>query len=219
MNMEPLLSYINEAVDINNDGYYAVVTLVRHDGLDCANMAADKFVDLLAADLEKATDEYKGLVHGEAKENRQKYIARISREAKEFAALRWKTDKRRQEYIDRAVFNAENAKKYLYENYISFDFLTDPSVSRPMVCTGLSQDTPEVDLKKCFNEVSKSKYWAKATGWTFKYECSKNSRMHSFRPWIELILDESTTAERKREQDMLNKSIEDFYKGTKYWGD
>ena len=210
--MEPLASYINEAVTINTDGYYRTVTLLRHENIDCPNLTQEEFIELMHADLEKALDEYKNTIHGEVIQNHKDYVARRTKEAEEFAAKKWKTDKRREEYVKRAIFNAENDKWSLREAGIFFDFQPDVSQGIPGVCI-LTPDSDDNHLARCFEEQAKTKWWKKATGWVFKYECGKNSLRHSFRPWIELIMDESSSAERKREQEALDNAISAWYGG------
>jgi len=208
--MEPLISYINEAVITNTDGYYRTVTLLRHENIDCANLTEDEFVELMRADLEKVLDEYKGIIHGEIVQDLKDYVARRTKEAEEFAARKWKTDKRRQEYVKRAIFNAENDRGRLREQGIFFDFKPDVRQGIPGVCI-LSPESSDQQLRSCYKELVDSKWWKKGKGWVFKYECGKNSLRHSFRPWIDLIMDESSSAERKREQKALDDAIQDWY--------
>lgn len=211
--MEPLISYINEAIEINKNEYYRTVTLLRHENIDCPNLTVDEFVEMMHQDLEKALDEYKNAIHGEIKQDHKSYVEYRTKEAEEFAAKKWKTDKRRQEYVKRAIFNAENDTWRLREAGIFFDFRPDIDVASPQVCT-ISPSSSDKDLALCFKEVSKSKWWQKATGWVFKYECDKKTLRYSFRPRIDLIMDESSTAERKREKEALDNAISAWYGGS-----
>lgn len=208
--IEPLANYLNEAIEINSDGYYRTVTLFRHENVDCPNLTQEEFIAMMRADLKKALDEYENTIHGEAVQSHKDYVARRTKEAEEFAAKKWKTDKRRQEYVQRAILNAENDKWHLRKEGIFFDFKPDVRQGIPGVCI-LSPDSDDNKLARCYEEQAKSKWWKKATGWAFKYECGKNSLRYSFRPWIELITDESTAAERKREQKALDDAISAWY--------
>lgn len=208
--MEHLTSCINEAVTINTDGYYRTVTLLQHKNIDCPNLTQDEFIELMQADLEKALDEYKNIIYGEVVQSRKDYVAYRTKEAEEFAAKKWKTNKRREEYVQRVIFNAENDLWHICEAGIFFDFKPNVTEYIPGVCI-LSPGDDDNKLARCFEKQTESKWWKKATGWVFKYECGKDSLRHSFRPWIELIMDESSSAERKREEKALDDAISAWY--------
>lgn len=211
--MEPLYNYLREAVEINSDGYYRTVTLVRRENIKCAELTADQFVEMMWEDLENALDEYKNLNHGEAIERHKEYVERRVKEAEAFAAKKWKTDKRRQEYIDRAKFNAENDTWHLREKGIAFDFHPGVDNGIPGVCILSPTNVTEQQLKACFDKVSAAKWWKKGTGWALKYKCAKDSFRNSFRGEVVLLMDESSTAERKQEQKSLDNAIQAWYNG------
>ena len=76
-----------------------------------------------------------------------------------------------------------------------------------------------IKLSRCFEAVKDNRYFKKATGWKLTYTASDNSYRSSFRPHIELIVDEETAAQMKKDADDLTESVREFYKGCTYWGD
>jgi hypothetical protein len=220
--MKSLSQYINEKAEITNiRGDYRDVILVRHSGIDCANLTEDEFVDLMWADLEEALDEYKGLVHGETVEKRAEYIQRRVKEAEEYAEKRWKKNiQKRQEYISRAKFNAENDKWGLCgESGISFDFNPEVSNETPQCCILNPTRVTDKQLRECYRVIQKSAWWKKSQGWLFRYTCYKHTFKPSFPAQIDLILSPSQSAEKRQAEEDLAKYISSWYEEGKYMGD
>ena len=54
----------------------------------------------------------------------------------------------------------------------------------------------------------KSKYFKKGTGQAFKYTATSEEQPNfNFRPYVDILLDESSRTEQKRDEERLNKNI------------
>ena len=224
--MKSIKEFINEAAEFEliKTEYreYGCVTLVRHENLDLANMTKKQFVKLMSADLKEAIEEYSKIVKPLNDEALKKNIEREVAKATKFAETKYKTQRGKDKYIENARKNAEAKKWYLEDpERIFFDFQPDKgSMGIPMDCI-LKAKTDEEQLSKCYDYLSKNKYFKKATGWAFKYETNSKTEAsyYAFRPYVDLLLDESDRAEQKRDEEMLTQAVQDFYKNSNYWGD
>lgn len=203
-------------------GETGIVTLVRHENVDCANLSKEDFIKLMLEDIKKAVAEYTDICKGYNEERLKTYIEKVKSEAIEYAEKKYKRASYKEKYIQNAIKNAENCKWFL-ENpeSIFFDFKPEKGENGISSDCILGANTDEKQLERCFDTVSKSKYFKKATGWAFKYESRDKNKVSvcSLRPYVDLLLDEDSRAEQKRDEERLAKSIEDFYKGSNYWGD
>ena len=55
----------------------------------------------------------------------------------------------------------------------------------------------------------------------FKYESNKMDKIwtYGFRPYVDLLLDETSRQEQKRDTERLYKAMDQFYADSNYWGD
>ncbi len=225
--MKDIKTYISESAEFEliKTEYreYGVVTLVRHENLDLANMSKEEFVKLMGADLKEAVAEYAKIVKPLNNERVKDNIEREIRQATKFAEKKWKTEKKRNEYIENARKNAEAKKWYLETpERIFFDLKPDKGqMGINEVCILRGDKTDDKQLEKCYDELQNSKYFKKGTGWAFKYESHSKEKAstYAFRPYVDILLDESDKAEQKRDEDNLTKSVQQFYANTNYWGD
>ena len=210
--MKTFENFLGEALEISEiSGGYRIVTLLKHEGLDLVNMTEDDFVMLMSEDLKKAYQEYEQVRTPERAANKMKAIEREIEYAQKYAERKWKTQKKRDEYM--AEFKVNIEKRYAdygKTDRLFFDFKPEVGNGLPGVCV-LKPDTDERQLRACFDELVKSRWWKKGTGWAFKYEASKYDLATHFRPWIELIMSESDAAQRRKEQKMLDDSIAAYY--------
>lgn len=210
--MKTFENFLGEALEIAEIfGGYRIITLLKHDGLDLTNMTEDDFVILMSEDLKRAYNEYERVRTPERTADKMKAIEREMVYAKKYAERKWKTQKLRDEYMDKFKTNIEKR----YESWgktdrLQFDFKPEVGNGLPEVCV-LRPDADERQLRACFDELVKSRWWKKGTGWTFKYEASKYDLATHFRPWIELIMSESDAAQRRKEQKMLDDGIAAYY--------
>lgn len=217
--------FINEAVEFEKmaDGY-SIVTLVTRENVDCANLSKEDFIKFISEDLHTAIEEYKKICKPLDKEKFDKFIKDEKEQAIKYAESKWKTDKKRKEYIDNIIKNCEG-RIDLFDSKadkIFFDFKPEMGATQVIndVCI-LKKKTDERQLAACYDKIHENKYFIKATGWKFKYETNKKDKpgYYSFRPYVDVILDESTKDERTREEEKLNKDIQAFYSHSNYWGD
>lgn len=142
-----------------------------------------------------------------------------------------KPKKRQAQYIEKevtsAIERAENSLQGLYGEIerdlydLFFDFQPEPGNSIPGVCV-LKENSDDLQLERCFEILSITEWWKKASGWVMKYECNKDSVRSGFRPWIELILDEETQKSRDAQQKSIDDAIMTYYSNKKsgeYCGD
>ena len=225
--MKKIVDYINEAVEFEKvkstfGRDMGVVTLLRHEDIDCGNLSEEEFVSLMKADLDKAIVEYAGI----CKEYNDKVIAdrveKAKKDAIAYAEKKYKKQSYKDKYIQNAIKNAEDSKWFLEnpEN-IFFDFWPEKGQNGiPGVCI-LTKKSTESQLKQCYEKLQGSKYFKKATGWAFKYESKDKDALSicSFRPYIDVIIDDDLRSEQARDEKRLADSIEKFYAGSNYWGD
>ena len=204
---------------------YRTITLTSRN-INCSNITADEFISAMFSDFLEAEEKYNDLYIPEwevSKVNHYfNHINYIRKWATGIAEKKWKTEKRRNLFIESEVEKARKNYKIddFYYDLSFFDFNVEPWRN------GLSGDcsisynelTP-AKLLRCFEKVKNNKYFKKATGWKLTYEASENSYQVSFRPHIELITDDETAVQMKKDAEALAESVHKFYKGCTYWGD
>lgn len=210
--MKTLENFLGEALEISElSNNFRIVTLLKHDGLDLINMTEDEFVKLMGEDLKEAFRVYEHARTPERAIHKAKAIEREMEYAKIYAEHKWKTQKKRDEYM--AEFKVNIEKRYAdygKTSSMSFNFKPEVGDCIPTVCI-LDQNSDERQLRRCFGELTKGRWWKKGTGWAFKYEAGKNDLAYHCNPWIELIMNESDTAQRRKEQERLNVGIAAYY--------
>ena len=224
--MKSLNNYINEAAEFEliKTEYreYGVVTLARRENVKCASLSKEKFVKMISEDLNTAIEEYSKIVKPLNDERLKEFVEREVEMATKFAEKKWKTQKKRDEYIENARKNAQDKKWYLEDpKRIFFDFKPDKgNMGIPAVCI-LKANSDENQLGRCYDEIKNSKYFKNATGWAFKYESHSKEKIttYAFRPYVDLLLDETSREEQKREEENLTKAVQSFYSNSNYWGD
>lgn len=218
--MKSLVEYIREQLEVENGrNGYKIVTLVRRENIDLANISEENFVKFIKEDFKKAVDEYTNVVKPYNEKRIAELIERDVNLAIKFAEKKWKTEKKRNEYVENIRKNAEQ-KKWYVENpeRIFFDFKPTPAMGISSNCI-IDKSSSDDTLKRAYEELKKDKYFTRGKGWAFKYETSDEKNPYSFRPWIDVLLSDNDKEEQKRDEENLTKAVEDFYKDTKYWGD
>ena len=210
--MKPFEQYISESIavgDLAND--YKWVILAKRENLDLANMTQEEFVRLMEEDIKQATAEFERIRIPQRAADKEWRMKREMERAEKYALKKWKTEKKQQEYLSQFKTNLETS----YANYgkkpeellFEFDPEPGPKLSGPSVIHPKYLDS---DLVRCFNEVTRSKWWKQGTGWVFKYIKSQTG-FCNFNAQIDLILPESAAATRRREKDELERAIGDYY--------
>lgn len=222
--MKRLSEYINESYEIeetNKYGSYVTVTLVRRENLDLANISKEDFIKFILEDYKEAVSEYDKIIKPLNEKRRKDLIERDVKSAIKFAEKKWKTDKKRNEYVENIRKNAEAKEWYMDKaDRIFFDCKPDKGeMGINQVCI-FDKETDEKQLEKAYEVLMNSKYFKKGTGWAFKYDASSKEHLYySFRPYVDILLNESDKAEQQRDEENLTKAVDDFYKDAKYWGD
>ena len=204
---------------------YRWITLTSRN-IDCSKITVDEFISMMNSDLLEAQEKYNDLYipEWEARKikNFEDRIIWVRKNAIKFAEKKWKTEKRRNIYVESEVDKAR--KKYtmdaFYYDLSFFDFKVNPGdmgISDNCILSykGLTSEK----LHRCFEKIKDNKYFKKAKGWKLTYECSENSYCVSFRPQIKLIVDSETEAQMKHDEEVLTNAVNEFYKGCQYWGD
>ena len=120
--MKSLSNYLIEALQVERtNGSYRTVVLLRHEGINTSNLSKEEFIQLMKEDLQNAQALYSKEVRAARETTKPAYMERKRQEAEEFANKKWKTDKRKQEYIDNALANAEEVWNN-FKTDIFFDF-------------------------------------------------------------------------------------------------
>ena len=204
---------------------YRWITLTsRH--IDCSNITEDEFISSMFSDLLEAQEKYDELYIPEWENNKLKnfynQIESVRNYATKIAEKKWKTEKKRNAYIEREVKKARKEYKFdsFYYNLSYFDFDVNPGdMGISGNCVLSYENLTPNKLRRCFEDVKDNKYFKKAKGWALTYECSENSYRTSFRPQIKLIVDSETEAQMKHDEEVLTNAVNEFYKGCQYWGD
>ena len=204
-------------------GYRNIVLVTRNT--ECGNLTSEEFVKMMFNDVHEAVDKYDDMYMPEHVEKKIKFvndrIAVTERCAKAYAEKKWKTEKKRIEYVTKEVCATRKMMSDRFSRYYCgitfFDFDVNPGsngLSRNC-CFSLSTLTPEA-LVRCFNEVKDNKYFKAAHGWTLEYEASENSYRNLFRPQVKLIVDTDVEAQMKADAKALADSIAGFYRNCSY---
>jgi hypothetical protein len=127
-------------------------------------------------------------------------------------------DLTRDEFVKQMRTDLETAlDRYLQLNgemrkgELLFDFKPDVSPCLPDVCILVPDNVSDRQLGMCFDEVSKSRWWMKADGWTLSYKCGEHHYRMRGRGTIELLMNEQDTAECKAAQKRLEDAAYQSY--------
>lgn len=204
---------------------YRSIDLVSRN-IDCSKITAEEFVSSMFSDFLEAQEKYDELYVPEWVDNKIKsfysYIESTKNKAIKYAEKKWKTEKKRNMFINSAIDHAKRDYKWnsWYYNLGFFDFNVEPwKISLSGNCCIGYNDLTFEKLLRCFNEVKDNKYFKQAKGWKLTYEASENSYRCSFRPQIKLIVNDEVAAQMKKDEDDLTTAVNKFYENCHYWGD
>jgi hypothetical protein len=219
--MKDLVTYINEAVEFEKVNNLVIVSLVRRENIDLSKLSKEDFIKLIKEDFAIACKEYDKLMAPINTSNRETFIKNSVERAVKYAETKYKRAKYKEKYIENARKNAENAHLYNESSKnLFFDLKPNPgSMSIPEVCIIRHSSTDET-LSKAYDEMQKDKYFKRGTGWAFKYSTrSEEKPILTCRPYIDILLDETSREEQKRDGEILAQAIDNFYSKSNYWGD
>ena len=204
---------------------YRLITLTSRN-INCSTITVEEFIRAMFSDLLEAQEKYNDLYIPEWEQYKVnsffKSLEYAHNRAIKFAENKWKTEKKRTAYIESEIkkFRKNYKMGDFYDSLSFFDFDVNPgSMGISGDCCISYTDLTPTKLSRCFEAVKDNRYFKKATGWKLTYTASDNSYRSSFRPHIELIVDEETAAQMKKDADDLTESVREFYKGCTYWGD
>ena len=205
---------------------YRTITLVKRENINCSTISVDDFVRMMFSDILEAEEIYNDLYCPEYVEsiirNFNNYIGYYRKHAISYAEKHWKTEKKRNEYINKEVTNARNKfnRDSFYYGISFFDFDVHPESNGISgdCCISINKMTFD-SLRRCFELIKDNYYFKNATGWKLEYKCSDYDHHSCFRPHINLIMPEDVKAKYEQAEKDLTESIRKFYEGCTYWGD
>lgn len=183
--------------------------------VNCAELTKEQFVTMMIEDLRNSVIKSEEIFRPELEEqfyhNQEQHLEYVEKRAREYACKKWKTDKRRDQYV-LDVLAKEKRGVFEFRPVSYFDFKLNPHQNYISDSCILRVDTTEDKLERCFDMIKDNKYFLSATGWEL-------FETRSFRPQIKLIMpDEMDEMYRKEEEDLAN-AIAKFYAGSNYCGD
>ena len=205
---------------------YQTITLVSRDNVNCANLSMDEFVQMMFSDILEAEENYNELysadyVNGVIR-NFNSYVKCYHDTAVRYAEKKWKTDKKRTQYIDKETDAARkryNLDAYWYGlSFFDFDVHPESNGLNGNCCLSIDSLTFN-SLRRCFEAVKDNYYFKNASGWKLEYEAHDNNHQVCFRPFITLIMPEDVKAKYEQAEKDLTESVRKFYEGCTYWGD
>ena len=213
---------------LNANSSYPTVVLTSVE-MNCSSITESEFIDTINKCLAEANKEYKELVVPKYKKFiTEQYINNLEfslKRAKTYAESKWKTEKRRNQYIEEVKANAKKD----YDNRLSklenisidfFDFDGNCGTINGINSNCIIiNDVTDKQLKACFNTLQATRYFNKAIGLEFKYDANQRTYTYSFRPSIELVLPEEVEKVAVKERENLEKCISSFYSSNNYTGD
>ena len=207
------------------------VTLVERL-VDLGTITFEDFKNELMADFNNACELYDEINKAGNKAAKQHIFDYKMKEAQKYAELKWKTEKRRNQYIEerrkQILENLETNRSWeVTSKGIFFDFDPNPGANFipgvNIIKRNVFNEENEEFLRRAFKNLVNSKYFRKAKGWKFRYQGSNEKSLHpyssAFRPSIELILDENVQRQLEAEEKSLADAIHSFYSRSNYWGD
>jgi hypothetical protein len=175
--------------------------------VDLGVITFEDFKNVLMEDFNSACELYDELNEAGNKTAKQYVFERKMKEAQKYAELKWKTEKRRNQYIEerhkQILENLETNRSWeVTSKGLFFDFDPNPGVNFipgvNIIKRNAFNEENEEFLRRAFKNLVEGKYFRKAKGWRFRYQGGKEKALHpyssAFRPYIELILDKDLQA-------------------------
>lgn len=219
-----MIEIIN-GLEVEVDAQIPVVTLVKHE-VDCSTLDAETFTKFIVEDLLKADKIYSDMREPYVKAAYDNRIAREEADVIKVAEKKYKRQSNRDKFI--AIEMQKIKRTTDFTSSLEFvDFKPDKArMGTPYDCI-LSIKEVEDKAPKCFEHIKDDKYFKNAKGWIIKYKTmfskingvEDRSLKSSFRPYVDMILDDNLVNELKEHEDALARGIASFYEGCTYFGD
>ena len=189
--------------------------LNTRENIKCSVLTKEQFVTMMMEDLKnsviKSEEIFRPELEAQFYHNQEQHREYVEQRAREYACKKWKTDKRRDQYV-LEVLSKEKTNEFEFRPVSYFDFKLNPSENYISDSCVLRVNTTEDKLERCYDMIKDNKYFLSATGWELIEErCS--------RPQIKLILPDEMAEMYRNEQSKLCKEIMDFYATCNYCGD
>lgn len=184
--------------------------------VNCSELNCEDFVKMMSEDFGKAIKEHDDYLLPIEKAKHDEYVNKHTEYVKEcamkFAERKWKTEKKRQEYINNELANIKFSS-FRHSKLAFFDFNVNPG--KMGISGACILDCDKIDERKlanCFNYIKDNEYFKAANGWILED--------HIYgRPQILLKLPEDVQKKFDDDRESLNKAVSDFYDGCRYFGD
>lgn len=195
--------------------------------VDCKNIGIDEFVKAIRNDFivaqETYNDHYCEQYVNNSLKSHKMMVNSTRKNAKEYAERKWKTQKKRDAYMENVEMQISKMefKDPYFENLTWFDVKLDPSA---MSVSAFIEEKymSDSNLEKLYNVLMESDWFKKALGWKFIINTSDHKGYewsYTGRPHFELILSEEDAEKYRKAEKDLAESVNNFYKGCRYWGD
>lgn len=185
--------------------------LITRENINCSELTKEQFISMMMEDLKnsviKSEEIFRPELEAQFYHNQEQHLEYIEKRAREYACKKWKTDKRRDQYV-LDVIAKEKTNIFEFRPVSYFDFDLEPfsnSISDNCI---LQVNTTEEKLGRCFDEICNNKYFINATGW--KLVETRNSRSQ-----IKLIMSGEMNKMYRKEEECLCNAISNFYSGSR----
>lgn len=220
--MKPLYEYINETLIKNRNSDGEEVIYAMREGIDLKSITEEEFVQMMMEDAKDAYESYKQnhKIVDQILRQRERYIKTQTDRAIKYAESKWKTEKKRQEYIEKAkelIMKEVDNQWFNRDRGACFRALTYISNSHPGCADVNAVDLRERDLKSLLNELRRSEWWVGATGWKFTARSWKDDRCNGL--YIEPISKSFSWDKYREEWQRVTDAISSWLSDLKYFGD
>ena len=218
-----MIEIIN-GLEVDVDAQIPVVTLVKRE-VDCSTLDVETFTKFITEDLLKADKIYSDMREPFVKAGYEARIASEEASIIKVAEKKYKRQSNRDKYISNEMQKIKRTTDFT--SSLEFvDFKPDKARITPYYCILSIQDV-EDKAPKCFEHIKDDKYFKNAKGWIIKYKTmfskingvEDRSLKVSFRPYVDMILDDNLFNELKEREDALARGIASFYERCTYFGD
>lgn len=183
--------------------------------VNCAELTKEEFVSMMMEDLKnsviKSEEIFRPELEAQFYHNQEQHLEYVEKQAREYACKKWKTDKRRDQYVI-DVLAKEPRKIYEFNPVSFFDFKLNPSDNYISGSCILTVDTTIEKLECCYDMIKDNKYFLSATGWEL-------IESRNFRSQIKLIMPDEMNEMYHNEEKGLANAIANFYADCNYCGD
>lgn len=189
--------------------------LITRENIVCSELTKEQFVTMMMEDLKnsviKSEEIFRPELEAQFYHNQEQHREYVEKQAREYACKKWKTDKKRDQYV-LDVLSKEKTNEFQFYPVSFFDFKLNPSENYISGSCVLNVDSSEEKLERCYDMIKDNKYFLSATGWELIEERWSRSK-------IKLIMPDEMNEMYRKEKESLAEEISRFYADCKYCGD